>query len=524
MSTMYPYPRNSGRSLRIFALSVVAAFVAVPWSLGQNPALGAIRVEGPTAGAREFTTVSVIPVDGVEEYSLPLSADGVYGGQLPPGKYKIVIRGTDNSVSPPKPFQTDAGTMEILSGKLLQLDFHKYPSAHREWVQLSPADASALPIMGRPQQPAPPVQPAGQSAQRPAQPAQTSPDAGGPDADNGSIALPRKKVSDETPPPAPAAPKFTQPEGAPNYSLKIEVPEVTVDVGVLLEKTHQFVPGLKPENFRVYEDGVEQKISGFKRVEAPITALLLCEFAGNNYTYAFNYDMLNAAWAFAQQLRPQDYAALMTFDMRTHIVTDFTQDKRQIYNAIQTLMIPGFNERNLFDAVSEAEDRLSRIPGRKYIILIASGRDTFSRLTWDKCMQKVKNTPDITIYAISTGGALRAITEGGPGMNSSLRDLDYLQADNQMKTLAKMTGGAWYEPRFAAELPDDFADINKNIRSKYELVYHPTNAKQDGTYRKLHVELVDDEGKPLRFQDEKHHPLKYDIIARDGYRAQPEVE
>ena len=62
-------------------------------------------------------------------------------------------------------------------------------------------------------------------------------------------------------------------------SLRVEVPEVTVDVGVLLEKTHQFVPGLKPSNFRVYEDGVEQKVEGFKRTEAPITVLLLCEYA-----------------------------------------------------------------------------------------------------------------------------------------------------------------------------------------------------------------------------------------------------
>ena len=75
-----------------------------------------------------------------------------------------------------------------------------------------------------------------------------------------------------------------------------------------------------------------------------------------------------------------------------------------------------------------------------------------------------------------------------------------------------------------ARCPTIFADINTNIRSKYELIYHPLNPKQDGTYRKLRVELVDEEGKPLRFQDEKHKPLKYDIIARDGYRARPEVE
>ena len=355
------------------------------------------------------------------------------------------------------------------------------------------------------------------------QPDQATPDSGGPGADPGAIALPKKKEkTEDAPPPALAAPKIKNPEGMPTFSLRIEVPEVTVDVGVLLEKTHQFVPGLKPGNFRVYEDGIAQKVIGFKRVEAPITALLLCEFASTNYN--FIYDMRNAAWAFAQQLRPQDYVAMMTYDMHTQIVTDFTQDKRQLYNAINSMIIPGFSERNLFDALYEAEDRLSRIDGRKYIILIASGRDTFSKLTLDKILQKVKSTPDVTIFAVSTGGALRAITEGRGGWNSQMRDMDYLQADNEMKTFAQLTGGRWFSPRFAAEMPDIFSEINQNIRSKYQLVYHPTNPKQDGGYRKLRVELIDEEGLPLRIQDEKHKPLKYDIIARDGYRARQQVE
>ncbi len=355
------------------------------------------------------------------------------------------------------------------------------------------------------------------------QPDQAAPDAGGPGGDSGVIALPKKKEAPaDVPPPAPAAPKVKNPEGMPNFSLRIEVPEVTVDVGVLLEKTHQFVPNLKPANFRVYEDGVAQKISGFKRVEAPITALLICEFAARSYQ--FIYDMRNAAFAFAQQLRPQDYVALMTYDMRTQIVTDFTQDKRQLMEAINSLRIPGFSETNLFDALYEGLDRLERIEGRKYIILIASGIDSFSKLTLDKILKKVRESRDITIYTVSTGGFMRAMTEGRGGFGGQMRDMDYLQGDNEMKTFASITGGASYFPRFTGEFPDIFSEINQNIRSKYQLVYHPLNAKQDGTYRKLRVELVDDEGQPLRIQDEKHKPLKYDIIAREGYRARQEVE
>jgi VWFA-related protein len=407
----------------------------------------------------------------------------------------------------------------LLSTEVVMSTMYRFRSNARRLlpslVVLAVAALSAAPL-SRAQNPAP--------AQPQQQPDQTAPDANGPAPDNGTIAIPKKKDQPEEapPPPAPAAPKVKNPEGMANYSLRIEVPEVTVDVGVLLEKTHQFVPNLKPANFRVYEDGVEQKIAGFKRVEAPITALLLCEFAATNYT--FIYDMRNAAWAFAQQLRPQDYVAMMTFDLRTQIVTDFTQDKRQLYEAINSMRIPMFNERNMFDALYEAEDRLTRIEGRKYIILIASGRDTMSKLTLDKILQKVKSTPDITIFTVSTGGAARAMSEGRGGWNSQMRDMDYLQADNEMKTFAKLTGGASFFPRFAGEMPDIFQDINQNIRSKYQLIYHPSNAKQDDSYRKLRVELVDDEGRPLQFQDEKHKPLKYDIIARDGYRAKPEVE
>jgi VWFA-related protein len=379
---------------------------------------------------------------------------------------------------------------------------------------------AVLPVapIGWAQNPAPAQQP-----QQTQQPDQAAPDAGGPGADNGAIALPKKKDQpDETPPPAPAEPKFKQPEGAPNFSLKVDVPEVTVDVGVLLEKTHTFVPGLKPDNFRVYEDGVEQKITGFKRVEAPITVLLLCEFASTNWF--FIQDMRQSAWDFVQQLRPQDYAALMTFDLHTQILSDFTQDKNQLLHAIWDMQIPMFNERDIFDALYESLDRMDRIQGEKYIVLIASGRDTFSKITLDKILKKVKATRDVTIFSISTGGYLRAMTEGGPGFNQQLRDIDYAQADNQMQTFAKLTGGMWFEPRFEAEIPEDFQAINTTIRSKYELVYRPTNAKQDGSYRKLRVELVDDEGHPLRMQDEKHKPLKYEIIARDGYRARQEVE
>jgi VWFA-related protein len=369
-----------------------------------------------------------------------------------------------------------------------------------------------------------------QPAAQQQQPDQTTPDAGGPSGDNGVIAVPKKKENpDDTPPPppAPAAPTFKNPEGLGNVTLHVNVPEVTIDVGVMLEKTHQFVPGLKPSNFRVYEDGVQQKVEGFKRTEAPITALILMEYAARGFS--FRVQALNTALAFAQQLRPQDYVAMMTFDLNTHIVSDFTQDKQQIQEGMRMLenevyMPAAFSETDIFDALNESLDRLDRVEGPKYIILIATGIDSFSKLTFDKIEKRVKASHDITIFTISTDGLFEAVTEGRGGMMGGMRDMTYLQADNEMKSFSDWTGGMHFAPRFVGELPDDVGAINQNIRAKYELIYHPTNAKLDGTFRKIHVELVDDEGQPLRLQDEKKKPLKYDIITRDGYRAKQEVE
>ncbi|HUY81064.1 MAG TPA: VWA domain-containing protein [Acidobacteriaceae bacterium] len=350
---------------------------------------------------------------------------------------------------------------------------------------------------------------------------QTGPVEGGPNGDNGAIAIPRKPNPSTPAPTPPPAPKVKNPPGLGNFSLHVNVPVVTVDVGVILEKTHQFVPNLQEDNFRVFENGRPQPITHFQRVQAPITAVLLLEFAANNWW--FINDMRNAAYSFTQQLRPDDYVAVVTYDMHTHILTDFTRNRAVVMNALNTLTIPTWQETNMFDALYTTLDRLSRIPGRKYIVLIGSGIDTFSRITLGKCLEKIKETPNVTIFAIGTGQLARLYAEDrGMGMSGSA-EMTFLQADNQMRTFARLTGGMSFFPRFQAELPDDFQEINASIRNQYAITYTPTDQKQDGTWRKIRVELVDAEGRPLRMQDEKHHQLKYDVIARNGYRAKREV-
>jgi VWFA-related protein len=349
-------------------------------------------------------------------------------------------------------------------------------------------------------------------------------DEAGPTTDNGPIILKKKKEPDaDTPPPpvAPETPKVKNPNNE-TYSLRVDVPIVNLDVNVVLDKTHQFVPGLKPNNFLVLEDGVEQPVQNVRMSQTPITAVMLLEFAANSY-YLIN-DMRNASYSFFRTLRPDDYVAVITYDLRTHILSDFTNNKDIVAQSLQTLTIPGFSDTNVFDALYETLDRVSRIEGRKYIVLIGSGRDTFSKLTLDKILAKVKATPNVTIFTIGTGALLNEVSSGRGGMSGGIRDMNYLQAQNQLKTFAAMTGGLSFSPIFQGALPDVFAQINDSIRNQYVLTYRPTNTKNDGSYRKVKVLLVDNEGHPLQMQDEKHKPVKYSVIARDGYRAKLPVE
>lgn len=353
------------------------------------------------------------------------------------------------------------------------------------------------------------------------------PEAGGPLGDSGPYAIPKSVPDKNAKPAPPPSPKPT--EGMPSYSINVDVPLVSVDA-LVLSKDGQFIPGLQKEHFRILEDNVVQPIQSFGVTKGGFTAVLLVEFASTPPLQRvsraqFMLDALRASYAFTDQMEKNDYVAVISYDMKPTMVVDFTSSKDAVYNGLSTLRMPGFSETCLFDALYDTLDRVDRIAGRKEIILISSGVDTFSRITYDKVLKKIKATPNVTIYAISTGFLWRNYMEMRPGAGQAMRNMDYLQADNQMNTFAKMTGGRWYSPRFQGELPEDFRQIASAVRNQYSLTYRPTNAKLDGTYRKLKVEVVQPgTDKPLIVKDQKGKEVKIQVLSREGYTARHEVD
>jgi len=342
-----------------------------------------------------------------------------------------------------------------------------------------------------------------------------------------TVAKPKKKDAPAEATDQPKIPsKFSKkdkdvPEGLPTFSSDVNT--VQLEVAVLDNRGH-FIPNIPRGNFRVLEDNVPQQVSGFStNADAPMTIAMVIEFnaAFQQYWSEGWYQTLVASYGFIETLKPEDYVAIVAYDMRPEILTDFTTDRGKIQEAMQRLRIPGFSESNMYDALVDTEQRMSNIEGRKAILLIATGRDTFSKLTFDKARKGIQEA-GVPIYAISMLQAFRIVADAY--MPDTMR-MDFLQADNQLNTFTRETGGQAFFPRFYGEFPNIFRDIGAALRNQYSLAYSPSNQVKDGKFRKIKVELVNPEnGEQLRIVDEKHKPIKYSIVAKQGYTAPRAVE
>ena len=322
------------------------------------------------------------------------------------------------------------------------------------------------------------------------------------------------------PPPSQQQQKPTPPQQAPapgkqpqqsDVSISVDVPVVTLDV-VATTQHGDLIPNLKKENFRVLDEGVPQAITNFAPTEAPITTVLLLEFSSRGYYDFFAYIGKYWATALFPQLQQKDWVALETFDMKTRIEVDFTQNKDEVIEGLSRLYFPGFSESNVFDALLETTDRLKDVKGKKSIILVASGVDTFSKHTLDQTMKGLRGS-DVPIFCIGLGQAYSNFAHAG------MQSMNYLQAQNQLNTFARQTGGfAWF-PQFDGEMPDIFRSVAAFLRHQYSLSFTPSSGAKDGKFHKVKVELVAPDGGPLSIVDQKGKKQKYQIYAREGYQA-----
>ena len=288
------------------------------------------------------------------------------------------------------------------------------------------------------------------------------------------------------------------------FALSVITELVNFDV-VVTDKYGNFIPSLGESNFRIFEDGVEQQITNFARSEGAMTVCLLIEFRSTRWWYLLA-EALRDSYMFVNYLQPQDWAAVVTYDMGHHMLTDFTQNRQEVVRALDRLRFPGFREANLYDALNSVMESMSDIKGKKAIILITTGIDTFSKLTYTKFLKIVRGS-DTIIYPIALGGWL----EAAGYLN------DQPMADNALRTFAKYTGGVAYFPRFAGQMPSIYQQISEQLRNQYSLGFVSSNSQRDGKFRKVKISVVDPQGNPLVLKNRKGKKIKLRVVARDGY-------
>ena len=328
----------------------------------------------------------------------------------------------------------------------------------------------------------------------------------GPQAPVGDTVLVPKKTQ-----PAPTTKPPSQSEKInPNdiYTLSTATSLVNVEA-IVVDKSGNPIPNLGKKNFRISDDGVPQAVSNFAVAEASLTVCMLVEFS--NKWWPFLYMALQNAYGFVDYIRPKDWVAVVSFDTRPQILADFTQNRDEVVGALNQLRMPGFSETDLWDAMSFTIDRMKDIQGRKAILMICSGYDTFSKINYDQALKLAKTT-DAAIYPISILEFITVRT-GRPD------PIEAVQAKNALNTIAEYSGGKAYFPRFEGELPSIYQQISAQLRARYSLGFVPTNTARDGRFHKLKVDVIDEQGNPLRVVDQKGKQVKYKVVARDGYYA-----
>lgn len=320
---------------------------------------------------------------------------------------------------------------------------------------------------------------------------------------------PRETVTPPAQNPEASPPEQKKPEKInPKQTYTLSTSTNLVNVDVLVEDSNgDPITNLQKSNFRIYDNGVQQNVSNFGSIQAPLTVALLVEFS-NEY-WPLLYQALEEAFTFVNVMKPGDWVAAVSFDMQPHILTDFTQNRQEVESALNQLQFPTFSEDNLYDALAYLINRMSHIQGRKAILAICSGYDTFSKLNYDQ-MLKIAKASATPIYPVSILEWLAVRMPGG-------YNIDYWQARNGLDYIAKYSGGQAYFPRFEGELPGIYQQIAAQLRTEYSLGFNPSDPHESNKYHKLKVNLVDGQGNPLRIVNQKGKQVKYKLVYRDGY-------
>jgi Ca-activated chloride channel homolog len=297
--------------------------------------------------------------------------------------------------------------------------------------------------------------------------------------------------------------------------VRIDTTLVTVPVSVR-DRNGRFVPDLGKEDFRIYEDGVEQEIAYFRPTETPFTVVLMLDTSAS--TWSKLGQIKDAAKSFVSELRPDDQVMVIAFGMGVKVHCEPTSDRRKIGEAIADVS-RGLST-HLYDAMDKLMKKyLDRIQGRKAVVLFTDGVDaTSNHATYDGTL-RIAQELDALIYPIlydtydpaaDTGGVVQPQSSphlpwilrklplpiptigagGSSGGGAGSTRADYDRGERYLHDLAESTGGRVYEAsKDLRYLHDAFSQIADELGRQYSIGYYPKRKGQTGELRQIKVRV-----------------------------------
>ena len=299
-------------------------------------------------------------------------------------------------------------------------------------------------------------------------------------------------ISPSTQPQAPNAPQESQ---LGQYKIQTQVNLVVLHASVLNDRSI-FVPGLKQENFRVFEDKVEQKMAVFKQEDVPVSFGLVIDNSGSMREKRPQVN--SAALTFVKTSNPQDEGFVVNFNDDYYLDTehDFTSDLNEMRTALERIDARGSTA--LYDAVIGSLDHLKKgTRDKKVILIVTDGEDNASRHSLENTVEQAQRN-DALIYAVGVFS--------DDDIKHNRRAMK--KARTALSQLANATGGLAFFPEDASDTEAICTQIAHDIRNQYTLAYYPSNVARDGTFRSVQVEILP-----------PHGSGKLSVRTRSGYYA-----
>ena len=288
--------------------------------------------------------------------------------------------------------------------------------------------------------------------------------------------------------------------------IRFDTSLVTVPVTVM-DRTGRYVPQLRRENFRLLENGVEQKIAYFATNDAPFSVVLVLDTSGS--TQFRLDDIQKAAINFVDKLKSNDSVMVMSFDDRIEVMCQATTNRAEITRAIRRTRTGGGTR--LYDAVEDVlVKQLKTMSGRKAVVLFTDGVDTSSRHASYRSTLRLAEESEAAIYSVDydtagmagprghgmplPGGrgtilGLPLPQPGIPGVPSAGTAGDYRRAIAYLKALSNNTGGRFYDADSIFGIDQAFAWIAEELGRQYSLGYYPATAGKEGEKRQIKVRV-----------------------------------